>query len=124
MKVLLDANFLMLVVQRRVDVFGDIEKLFDETVEFWVPRACLDELKALKGKDKLKARALAGFVEKNGKIKVLEDAGRPDALLLRYARLWKGEAFVATSDKNLRKLIKGMGTGVLLLRDKSHVVKG
>ncbi len=124
MKVLLDANFLMLPVQFKIDVFRQVEELFDEPVEFFVPRPVLDELKALKGKDRLKARAMVQFVEKRGRVKVLEERGRPDELLLKHARKWKGSVWVATGDKSLRKLLKQFGAGVLLLREKAQIVKG
>lgn len=124
MKVLLDTNFLMLPVQYKVDVFEEVERLCDERPEFMVLRASLVELQSLGGKDKLKARATKQFVEASPRIAILEDKGKADDLLLKYAREWKDQVLIGTNDRFLREKLKEAGAGVLVLRGRSHLEKG
>ncbi|MBU1197179.1 DNA-binding protein [Candidatus Micrarchaeota archaeon] len=123
MKVILDTNFLMLPVQKNVDIFEEVERNVDEKSEFIVLRSSLKELRALKGKDRLKARAMIQFIENNPAITIREEEGRTDHLIIHLAKSWKEKLIVGTNDRALKTRVKAAGAGVLVLRGNASLQK-
>lgn len=113
-KLLLDTNFLLLPFERRLDVFGALERLLQEPVKFFVLKECLDEARQSRffssAESLLKANRVAVVSAGNGK---------PDDLVARWAAAEK--AVVCTNDAALRRRLKKLGIQVISLRGESRL---
>lgn len=116
MKILLDANFLLIPFQFKVDIFSEIERIVDVNYELVTLKSCLNELKSLKEyKPMLKLAK-----EKN--IKIIENINKPvDKEIIKYAV--ENQALVATQDKELKRKLKKEGINTITLRKKKFLVK-
>jgi rRNA-processing protein FCF1 len=120
--VLLDTNFLLLPLQRRIDIFEEIPRLVGGHVRFLVLPQVLIELGWLmtKGSSKERSAAKSSFllVEKYcQKVEDLSPAIRDlnaDSALLSFA-LETG-AMVATNDSELRRKLVNQGSRAIFLR--------
>jgi len=124
-RVILDANFLMIPAQFQLDIFQQLTNLFDKRVETLVLASTRNELQKIasgghpkKGKQ---AELALKFVEEkchisNVKPKIGEIA---DDLILRVAKKW--HCPVATNDRKLRKKLRDISVPVIYLREKSHL---
>lgn len=116
MKVLLDANFLMIPNQFGVDIF---EYLKD--YEIATMSACIGELKKLakkRGKDGLAARIALKLVKEN-KVEVIRVKEKADNAILNEAL--NNKYTVATNDKVLIKALKNNGIKVIRLKQKKYL---
>jgi len=118
MKVVLDSNFVLVPIQFKVDVFGEIPRLIDEKIEYVVLSPCVDELKALRGREKIAASTMLEFLKKKG-VKTANVSGRPDDAIVEYAA--KNGAIVCTNDKELRQRLREKGVKTIFLRKKSFL---
>jgi rRNA-processing protein FCF1 len=123
-KVVLDANFLMIPHQEGVDVFSELDRLLGSYRPI-VPRQVLEELKRVKraatGRDKIAARVALSLVDAKG-IEVVDVEGRDgDEAILNLARRWD-RVYVATRDKELKKRLWKLGVPVITLRQRTHLV--
>ncbi len=123
MKVLLDTNFLLIPFQQHVDVFEQTEKLLVAKVKFVLLASTLQELRAMKGRERLYARAMLQFIDRQTeKFEIVNLQGKTDELISSYAEKHNGEGFyVATMDKVLRGKLKKMGVRSILVRGKGHL---
>ncbi len=121
MKVVLDANALLLPFEPGIDIFRGIEKLVDGRPEYVVFRQSVNELKSKSRKERLRAEAVVKALEKNG-AEILEKEGKVDEMIAEYAAKHKGMVAVCTEDRELKKKLKSIG-GVQLIfsKDKSHM---
>jgi rRNA-processing protein FCF1 len=131
MKVLLDANFLMIPGKFRVDVFAELQK-------FGNPEICtldlvikeLEKLSRGKGENAGNARLALGMVKEKG-VRILKTAkgartrarGRgtitTDSEIERIAA--EGDYTVCTQDKALIERLKKEGVQVIHLRQKRYL---
>lgn len=119
MKVLFDANALMVPGQFGVDVFGELERLGYR--KFLVPRPVIRELVALAGlADSRRDRAAAriGLALAEG-CEVVEASGEADDCLVDLAL--KTGAAVFTNDKELKKKLSTRGVTVIHLRQRRRL---
>ena len=119
MKVLLDANALMVPGQFGVDVFGELERLGYRS--FLVPRPVLRELVALaklagSRRDRIAARIGLALAEG---CEIVEASGEADDCLVDLA-LETGSA-VFTNDKELKKKLSTRGVTVIHLRQRRRL---
>ena len=115
-KIAIDTNMLLYITAHRVDVFGEIRKMFPK-VEFIIPQSVAYELERIGKSNKTKAKQVnvaTKLMELND-VKVMPLSGNADRDLMELA---KQGIIVATNDKELKKLIKGFGGKVIYLRKK------
>ncbi|MDD5416442.1 MAG: PIN domain-containing protein [Candidatus Aenigmarchaeota archaeon] len=116
MKVILDTNFLMAVVQFKIDVFFHLSGN-----ELYVIEPVVSELESLsqgKSKDATAARIALQLI-KTKKLKILKSESKADAALVEYSK--KGYS-IATQDKILRDKIKKANGKSIYIRQKKYVI--
>ncbi len=118
MKVLVDANGLMVPAQHGIDIFAELRALgYDECV---VPSAVRDELEALKTKVRGSDRtALAVALRLLDRCETMEAPGSADDVLARLAK--ETGAAVLTNDAALRKRLKKEGVKVVFMRGRQKL---
>jgi len=125
--VVFDTNFLLLPFQRRVDVFGEVERLLEEPHYLVVVKQTLDELKGLSArhkKDSPAARAALALIETKSFEIEGGFEGNADAAIVKMCAAVGSEgarAVVCTNDRRLRDRLKKLGGRVCVSRDKGHL---
>ncbi len=119
MKVLLDANALMVPGQFGVDVFEELERLGYRS--FLVPRPVLRELVALAAladsrQDRIAARIGLVLAER---CEIVEASGEADDCLVDLAQETGSAVF--TNDKELKKKLSTRGVTVIHLRQRRRL---
>ncbi len=122
-KVILDANFLLVPFQFKVDIFSEIEALIGG-FEPIVLSTTMEELKRLsKAKSEKTRRSFLAALELAKKCRIVDVELRSgesyDDAILRVAG--EGKYIVATNDSNLRKRLRDKGITTIFLRQKSHL---
>ncbi|HNT60654.1 MAG TPA: hypothetical protein PKJ97_01610 [Candidatus Bilamarchaeaceae archaeon] len=120
-QVVLDTNFLLLPLQFKINIFGQIEGLLEIPHGMVVPSGVVGELKAIshgKGKDGAAARFALGLIGK-GKARVVPSTGNVDDWIVEYAV--KEGAIVATNDMLLRNRLKKGGVKVIAMRSRARL---
>lgn len=127
--VLLDTNMFLLPFQQRIDVFGEIDRLFEgEAYQLQMLDASLKELGKVvlgpPGPENRAARSGADYAKRmvaEGKVAVVKGAkGDVDEAIEAYAL--KNEAVVATNDFELKKKLREKGLRVITARDGRYLV--
>lgn len=123
MKVLLDTNFLLIPFSNHVDVFEDIERLLNGKVTFIILASTLQELRSLRGREKMYGRAMLQFIDRlSAKFEIENLQGKTDKLIFEYAEKNNSEElYVATMDKELKDKLKKIKVKVIGLRGKGHL---
>lgn len=141
--VLLDANFLYVPLQFKVDVFEEIPRLVEERAILVLLPGTRDEIvkkntrrpASQEARQGMAALRLATVKEGEGKLRVLEEPRREretaDEYVLRVAReiFDRGTAFgktvsmvaVATNDKTVRQACDEAGIKVVTLRQRKYL---
>jgi len=122
-KVILDANFLLLPFQFKIDIFGEIEALIGR-FEPIVLSTTIEELKKLSAKKSSKISRLAlSALKVAEKCRLIEARAKPgenyDDVLLRVAR--EESCLVATNDRKLRNKLRETGVPTIFLRQRSYL---
>jgi rRNA-processing protein FCF1 len=125
-KVILDANFLMLSPVFHGDVFEELDKSIGRRTEKIVLMPVYLELERISKVGDIKVRkqaeAALNHIERDDfksvdiELKLLETV---DDLIVRVATLWK--CFVATNDRALRKRLIQSGVPVVYLRQRNRL---
>ncbi len=111
MNVVLDTNFLLLPFEKKLDVYEKIPLLLEDSVVFYTPRQCFDELIA----KKLEKKFAAALDLARKKIRVvLVLSQKPDDAVIEACREYN--AVGATNDKQLRQKLKSAGIKTIFLR--------
>jgi rRNA-processing protein FCF1 len=129
-KVILDANFLMLSPVFHGDVFEELDKSIGRRTEKIVLTPVYQELERIskKGDKKVSKQAATALkhIEKHDFKSVdieMKSSETVDDLIVRIAKLWK--CFVATNDRALRKRLIQSEVSVVYLRQRNRLeVKG
>tara|TARA_Y100000310_G_scaffold337740_1_gene425602 strand:+ start:15562 stop:15945 length:384 start_codon:yes stop_codon:yes gene_type:complete len=112
MKILLDTNFILTCVKRKIDFISLSEEIFDEPLYWMVPQDILNELMAIKNKLKIK------ILDKNSANLSLEILKKIDPEIIKLHSknpnvdekiidyLKNKKIVLATMDKNLKKKVK------------------
>jgi len=124
LKVILDSNFLFVPSQFRIDVFEEIERLFNRRFEPIVLSITLQELRRMteKGSPKLRKQAATALklAEKCRTVNVEKSEGETsDDAILRVATQW--HVPVATNDRELRRRLRDQNLPVVFLRGRSRL---
>lgn len=116
MKILLDANFLLIPFKFKVDIFSEINRIMDFKYGLTTFKSCLNEIKNFK-----EYKSVLKLI-KQKKVKIINNAKKPvDREIIKYAV--KNNAIVATQDKELKKLLKKKGIVIITLRKKRHLIR-
>jgi len=129
-KVILDANFLMLSPVFHGDVFEELDKSVGRRTEKIVLTPVYQELERISKEGDSKVRRQTETVLKHVETAdfksvdiELKSSETVDDLIVRIASLWK--CFVATNDRVLRKRLIQSGVPVVYLRQRNRLeVKG
>ncbi len=121
-KVFLDTNFLMAVLELKIDIFTEIQKACDFPYQLFVVDRTLDELEKFINGSLLSKKQAAQFGMKlieSQKIQVLktEDPRTVDEILLDFT-----DSVIATVDKELKQALQKKGVPVLTIRQRKYVV--
>nr|WP_320162442.1 nucleotide-binding protein [uncultured Methanoregula sp.] len=122
MKVLLDANALMMPAQFQIDIFDELRMLLG-SFEPVVLSGVLQELTGLsraKGRDGAAARCGLAFSEKCTVVPSGElESGSVDAQVIEYAT--RNSCLVVTNDRRVREALFARGIGVISLRKQKKL---
>lgn len=116
-QVILDTNCLLYAIEKRIDPFEAVKRLFEEPVEFVVSKGVLNELRSMAGQKTKKSlfasAALKLISAKEPRIEV--DEGPVDGWIAGFASK-NGNMAVCTYDRELRKNLKKLSVRVITLR--------
>ncbi len=110
MKIIIDTNFIVTCVKEKIDLFGNLKRIFG-AYKLLVGEQVIEELKKLAKNKKLKikerqaADISLGILKRSKIEKVKFDKKLVDAGILTYLKN-KENLFVATLDRELKKKIK------------------
>jgi rRNA-processing protein FCF1 len=116
--VVLDTNFLLALMQKKIDFAPLIREFFDFPVRLVVLKPCLNELKALK-EGKRAFPAISEYLRANSVDEIVTSAQSADKAILDFAR--ERGAVVATLDYVLRQRLKKAGVQSITLKNKTIV---
>ena len=125
LKVILDANFLFVPIQFRLDIFEEMAILLNQSFDPILLSSTRRELQGLVKSDSPKERKEALFAlklaEKCRIIPVEKSVGETyDDVIVRVAAEWKSP--VATNDRELRRRLRTLGLPVIFLRQKRRLI--
>ena len=111
--ILLDTNFLIEALKRRIDVASQLERAFEDG---FTPVVLKEQLAEIERLGPLEARAATTVIDALG-IRV-EEGGKTDVddAILAYAK--KSGAAVATGDEGLKKRLKKAGVEIITLSNR------
>jgi rRNA-processing protein FCF1 len=122
-RVILDSNFLFLVVSIKLDIFSQIEDLIPGRVQFCITDPIKNELVKLSYKKSeigRKAKFALRLADKCHNIKIeLKDFEKVDDALIRFAE--KNDVIIATLDKELRQRLRDINVPVIYVRGRSRI---
>ena len=113
MKIVIDTNMLMTIVQFKVDLFGELRNLGYN--EFFILSGTLDELAKIR-----ESKPVVKIVEqsvRSGKLKVVQSSGPVDRDIVELGMA------VATNDKEIIENAKERGLRVVRLRQRKYLVE-
>ncbi|QQG39805.1 MAG: nucleotide-binding protein [Candidatus Aenigmatarchaeota archaeon] len=122
MRVVLDANFLMIPGQFGIDVFGEIRRILGGSYTLAVPEAVVIELVSIsrgKSKDAKAAKLALQLVEKKNVHIVPHHEKKADSAIEEMAS--EGDTVVATQDKPLQSALRKRGTPLITMKGRAHL---
>jgi rRNA-processing protein FCF1 len=125
LKLLLDANFLMLPAQRGIDVFDELFGLFNESYGLVTLSTVVHELEGISaspGRDASAAAVALKLIEDRN-VQVVECTGTADESIQQYALQNKGKVVVCTNDQGLKSSLRTQGIGVVCMRGKDRLIR-
>ncbi len=138
LRIILDTNFLLIPARLRVDIFEEIRRIMNEPYELCVVEETINELNSLVnkgGKDGVSAKVALELIKKKGinviktksflnrtKLRSLNTALDADGVIIDTIKKEPRRFIIATQDKELKKRVKALGTRVIVLRKKTHLL--
>jgi len=119
MRILIDTNFFIDLLRFRISL-DEISTLVLEKCDLFTLDSVVNELKKIadkKTRDSQYAKLSLEFI-KNNQIKVLKSEGGADKAILKLA---DKNTFVATNDRELRKILKRKGTKTIYIKSRKHL---
>jgi len=116
MKIILDTNFLMAIVQFKIDIFEQLAGNDLYTIESVVNE--LNGISKRKSKDGTAAKIVLTIIKSKG-LKILESKDVADKSLIDYSN---SGYIIATQDKVLQNKIKSLGWKSIYIRQKKYVI--
>lgn len=124
-RIILDSNAMFVPLQFNIDIFQEIENLFNTKVELILLSPIRQELKKLAHEGSPKTRKDASYAlriaEKCKSIELDEEYtdSSPDDAIIRVAKEQKYPVF--TNDRELRKRLRDINVPVIYVRQKSRL---
>jgi len=121
-KIIFDTNMLLAAEQFRIDVVQEVKKLAGNNAELYITENIkreIDELANEKGSTGKNARIAKEMVNESGM--VLLDSGVKDTDT-ELCDLGQKGYLIATNDAELRKRVKKLGGGSILLRQRKYLI--
>lgn len=121
-KIILDTNFLLAVFELKIDIFAEIDRLYDSPYKLYILDRTLDEVENLINtpllSKKSRAKATLQLIQAK-KIPIIEtqDHRSVDDILVDQ----KGYT-IATVDKELKRRLRKEGRKILTIRQKKYVI--
>ncbi len=115
-KVIIDTNFFVLISEKNIDIFREIQELVIGEYELVITSKILSELKHI-AKTNTNAKFGLNILNtkiNSGEIKLIENFQHPDDFILIFIK--NNEVIVCTNDSDLRKKVKKMGAKVISLK--------
>ncbi|MCD6522918.1 MAG: nucleotide-binding protein [Candidatus Diapherotrites archaeon] len=113
-KVIIDANFAMVPVQFRVDIYNELKRIIDRRFELITFTPIIEEIKGIKG-----GKLAIEIMKKNG-VKIIETKEKTgDKAIMDHIKA--RETIVCTNDKELEKKLREKGVTVIYLRGKKKI---
>ena len=124
LKVILDSNALFVLLEFKIDIFVEVQKLLNRKVDFVLLSPVKHELELLADRDSLKIRKEAAyalrFAEKCKYVAVDEDEKlSTDDAIVKVAKAWNSPVF--TNDRQLRRKLRDISVPVIYVRQKSRL---
>ena len=122
MKVLLDANFLMIPGKFKVDVFQELQ-MFGRPELFTLDKVIkeLEKIARDRSQDSMHARMGLFLVDSKGISVIKSKSGSTDKELGRIAKA--GDYVVCTQDRELIKILRKMSVKVISLRQRKYLIR-
>jgi rRNA-processing protein FCF1 len=123
-KILLDANFLLIPGQFKVDIFEGIKNLMNQEYKLYTIDMVIDELNNLTtkgtGRDKRAAKlGLSLLSAKTVEVLKTEKHLNTDKMIVETAK--DSDFIVATQDQALKRLLKQNKTSIIVLKRKKYL---
>jgi rRNA-processing protein FCF1 len=124
LKIILDANFLLIQSQFRIDIKKELEQRLNRKIEGIILSSIYEEIQRLSMSTSIKERKNAlmtlQFLDEFEIMPVKKRQNESvDALIIRLAKKWKCP--VATNDKDLRNKLRKLRIAVIYLRQSSRL---
>ena len=124
MIVILDTNFLMIPGEFHVDIFEELDRLFNVIYHTYIFEGTIQELERLalgNTKDKDAAQVALELIKQKN-LKTLENSSSlVDDMIVEEIRRNPREYVVCTQDKALKQRVKDEGSRVITLRSKKYL---
>lgn len=129
-RVIIDTNFLLLPGSQGVDIFTEIHRLLDDSIQLCVVEATMWELQNIidglakgktKGSDKFNAKLGLVLAKQKG-LKVLKSSqitSFADQAILDFV---DEDVYVATLDKELQKKVRSNGGKIIAVKQRKNLV--
>lgn len=123
-KIILDANFLFIPIQFKLDIFDELPKILNQKFIPIVLSSTVKELQGLTKSNSLKiqkqAKSALKLVDKCYVIHNEKSVNETfDDVIVRISTEWKCP--VATNDRNLKKKLRSQGLPVIYMRQKKRL---
>lgn len=120
LRIILDANFLMVPESHGVDIFSELDRIIDKKYELFVPEVVIGELKNLKETGNTSEKRSANVaLELASELEKVPSDKPADEEILDLAE--GGGSAVATNDSDLKRRLREKGIPVIYLRQRSHL---
>ena len=121
-KVFLDTNFVLKVIEWKVDLFGELRRVLDfkyDVVILDMVKFELEKYRSLGGLKKTQGNVALLVLKKND-VRILrtEKKGYTDTVIVERAK--KGDV-VCTQDQGLKKRLKEKSVPVVVIKNKSYL---
>ncbi|MBI3588690.1 hypothetical protein HY995_00575 [Candidatus Micrarchaeota archaeon] len=120
-RVILDANFMLLPLERKVDVYSKLEDFLDDRVGLFAPKAVFDELRGMAGRGNKEARvakACLQLAQMRGVGEIASMNKKPDDAIMEIAQ--KTDV-VCTVDAALAARLKGKGVRTVAVKANGNL---
>jgi hypothetical protein len=126
-EIYLDTNFLLIPIQFKVDIFGEIDRICNFPKKLMILEQSIIELKKIIDKQKGKSRDAAKVAlqiinkmekQKSLNITAFSKGTKVDDILVELAA---DGAIIATQDKELKQRIQEKGGRIIILKSKGYL---
>ncbi len=122
-KIIADTSFLMIPGLFRVDIMAELNRILQRRYELLVPEPVVKELEYLAKKGTPSERSAAKLALSSlGDMKIIPSSQQnADRAILEFAKQHP-DYLVATADYALQKRLQKLGTNIVRLRQRTHLM--